>query len=71
MDLPKGVRLVRDEWMAEVFDQELLRYKNIEEELVWMACMCAVGEEASDDGGSEEPPLKMDLHEVEFIVVGT
>ncbi|RAL51678.1 hypothetical protein DM860_010396 [Cuscuta australis] len=34
-DLPKWARsVVRDEWTAEVFDEELLRYKNIEEELV-------------------------------------
>ncbi|KAK9158768.1 hypothetical protein Scep_005342 [Stephania cephalantha] len=37
MDLPKWVRsVVRDEWTAEVFDPELLRYKNIEEEMVAM-----------------------------------
>lgn len=37
VDLPRWVRsVVRDEWTAEVFDQELLRYKNIEEELVAM-----------------------------------
>ncbi|KAF7804350.1 leucine-rich repeat receptor-like protein kinase PXC1 [Senna tora] len=37
MDLPKWVRsVVKEEWTAEVFDQELLRYKNIEEELVSM-----------------------------------
>ncbi|CAL5422234.1 unnamed protein product [Camellia sinensis] len=47
VDLPKWVRsVVRDEWTAEVFDQELLRYKNIEEELVEMlhvglACVAA------------------------------
>ncbi|KAE8702510.1 Leucine-rich repeat receptor-like protein kinase PXC1 [Hibiscus syriacus] len=32
VDLPKWVRsLVKEEWTAEVFDQELLRYKNIED----------------------------------------
>ncbi|KAL5709637.1 Leucine-rich repeat receptor-like protein kinase pxc1 [Ranunculus cassubicifolius] len=37
VDLPKWVRsVVRDVWTAEVFDAELLRYKNIEEELVAM-----------------------------------
>ncbi|OMO82010.1 hypothetical protein CCACVL1_12104 [Corchorus capsularis] len=37
VDLPKWVRsVVKEEWTAEVFDQELLRYKNIEEELVSM-----------------------------------
>ncbi|CAI0469557.1 unnamed protein product [Linum tenue] len=36
-DLPRWVRsVVKEEWTAEVFDQELLRYKNIEEELVSM-----------------------------------
>lgn len=47
MDLPRWVQsVVRDEWTAEVFDQELLRYKNIEEEMVStlhvaMACVVA------------------------------
>ncbi|XP_023540964.1 leucine-rich repeat receptor-like protein kinase PXC1 [Cucurbita pepo subsp. pepo] len=37
VDLPNWVRsVVKEEWTAEVFDPELLRYKNIEEELVSM-----------------------------------
>ncbi|TKY62050.1 Leucine-rich repeat receptor protein kinase PXC1 [Spatholobus suberectus] len=47
VDLPKWVRsVVKEEWTSEVFDRELLRYKNIEEELVAMlhvglACVAA------------------------------
>ncbi|KAL1224360.1 Leucine-rich repeat receptor-like protein kinase PXC1 [Cardamine amara subsp. amara] len=37
VDLPKWVKsVVKEEWTAEVFDPELLRYKNIEEEMVAM-----------------------------------
>eukprot|EP00250_Pteridium_aquilinum_P011834 c20338_g2_i1 orf=286-2379(+) len=37
VDLPKWVQsVVQEEWTAEVFDLELLRYKNIEEEMVAM-----------------------------------
>ncbi|XP_072969671.1 leucine-rich repeat receptor-like protein kinase PXC1 [Typha angustifolia] len=37
VNLPEWVRsVVREEWTAEVFDAELLRYKNIEEEMVAM-----------------------------------
>lgn len=35
VDLPRWVQsVVREEWTAEVFDLELMRYKNIEEEMV-------------------------------------
>lgn len=35
VDLPKWVlSVVRNEWSAEVFDVELLRYQNVEEEMV-------------------------------------
>ncbi|KAA8539716.1 hypothetical protein F0562_026408 [Nyssa sinensis] len=37
VDLPRWVRsVVREEWTAEVFDVELLRYQNVEEEMVQM-----------------------------------
>eukprot|EP00250_Pteridium_aquilinum_P020432 c24811_g4_i1 orf=544-1872(+) len=37
IDLPKWVQsVVQEEWTAEVFDVELMRYKNIEEEMVSM-----------------------------------
>lgn len=37
VDLPKWVQsVVREEWTAEVFDVELMKYQNIEEEMVQM-----------------------------------
>jgi len=40
MSLPEWVRsVVREEWTAEVFDVELLRYRDIEEEMVALACV--------------------------------
>lgn len=37
VDLPRWVHsVVREEWTAEVFDMELMRYQNIEEEMVQM-----------------------------------
>nr|XP_043632366.1 probable inactive receptor kinase At5g58300 [Erigeron canadensis]XP_043632367.1 probable inactive receptor kinase At5g58300 [Erigeron canadensis] len=37
VDLPRWVRsVVREEWTAEVFDEELMRYPHVEEEMVQM-----------------------------------
>lgn len=37
VDLPRWVQsIVKEEWTSEVFDLELLRYQNVEEEMVQM-----------------------------------
>ncbi|XXG83719.1 hypothetical protein AAC387_Pa10g1410 [Persea americana] len=43
IDLPRWVQsVVREEWTAEVFDLELMRYKDIEEEMVGMLQIATV-----------------------------
>ncbi|KAF6150392.1 hypothetical protein GIB67_034091 [Kingdonia uniflora] len=65
MDLPMWVRsVVRDEWTAEVFDPELLRYKNIEEELVAMlhvALVCVVDQAEKRPNMSEVAKMIEDI----------
>ncbi|OVA17878.1 Protein kinase domain [Macleaya cordata] len=78
VDLPTWVRsVVRDEWTAEVFDPELLRYKNIEEELVAMlhvglACVAQQAEKRPrmsdvvkmiEEFRVEQSPMREDLDE--------
>lgn len=78
VDLPKWVRsIVKKEWTSEVFDQELLRYKNIEEELVSMlniglACVVSQPEQRPtmlevvkmiEDIRVEQSPLREDFDE--------
>lgn len=61
IDLPRWVQsVVREEWTAEVFDVELMRYQNVEEEMVQllqigMACVATV----PDQRPSMQEVLKM------------
>ncbi|KAL3501753.1 hypothetical protein ACH5RR_036202 [Cinchona calisaya] len=50
VDLPRWVQsVVREEWTAEVFDLELMRYKDIEEEMVGLLQIAMVCSTASPD----------------------
>ncbi|XP_022945918.1 probable leucine-rich repeat receptor-like protein kinase At1g68400 [Cucurbita moschata] len=50
LDLPRWVQsVVREEWTAEVFDLELMRYKDIEEEMVGLLQIALTCTSASPD----------------------
>lgn len=50
VDLPRWVQsVVREEWTAEVFDLELMRYKDIEEEMVGLLQVAMVCTTAMPD----------------------
>ncbi|KAJ8537929.1 hypothetical protein K7X08_014469 [Anisodus acutangulus] len=61
VDLPRWVRaIVKEEWTAEVFDVQLMKYKNIEEEMVHMlqiALSCVT--KVSDMRPSMDEVIKM------------
>jgi hypothetical protein len=66
IDLPKWVQsVVREEWTAEVFDLELMRYQNIEEEMVAMlqvAMQCVDAVPDRRPTMSDVLPLLEDVH---------
>lgn len=66
IDLPQWVQsVVREEWTAEVFDLELMRYPNIEEEMVSMlqlAMQCVDVAPERRPSMSDLLPLLEDVH---------
>jgi len=66
IDLPLWVQsVVREEWTAEVFDLELMRYQNIEEEMVAMlqlAMQCVDVVPDRRPSMSDVMPLLEDVH---------
>lgn len=66
MDLPRWVQsVVREEWTSEVFDLELMRFQNIEEEMVAMlqlAMQCVDVAPERRPNMSDVVPLLEDVH---------
>lgn len=65
VDLPRWVQsVVREEWTAEVFDLELMRYKDIEEEMVGLLQIAMACTSASSD---QRPRMSQVLKMIEEI----
>ncbi|XP_076911107.1 putative leucine-rich repeat receptor-like protein kinase At1g68400 [Bidens hawaiensis] len=70
LDLPRWVRsVVREEWTAELFDLELMRYKDIEEEIVALLNIAlACTSNAPDQRPTMDDVVKM-IHDIEGVEV--
>ncbi|KAG0600286.1 hypothetical protein M758_11G021900 [Ceratodon purpureus] len=65
IDLPRWVQsVVREEWTAEVFDLELMRYQNIEEEMV---AMLQIAMQCVDAVPDRRPKMSDVLHLLEDV----
>lgn len=65
VDLPRWVQsVVREEWTAEVFDLELMRYKDIEEEMVGLLQVAMTCTSAAPD---QRPKMNLVVKMIEEI----
>lgn len=65
IDLPKWVQsVVREEWTAEVFDLELMRYKDIEEEMV---SLLQIAMSCTSPSAEQRPKISQVLKMIEDI----